>query len=165
MDPLSISSAAFGLVSLGMQIVNGVAKYIGALQDRRGELRSAHRHIQSLGRLIRAIETATHTHAAKHREATAVVRECLFDSENQLRNLAKQISELGDEDASQFSVTYPTSPAIGYVIKKMKVKRKMMAYPFHLTKVQNLEKRLEAAISVLQSALLILNMYLPFPKQ
>lgn len=158
MDPVSISSAAAGLLSLGMQVVGGISGYVGAIQQRRDELDAAHRHVQILRRLIVTIESVSHTQEANHREATAVVRGCLTEAESQLKDLGNFIADLDDKNASQSSLAGPSGSTITYIIKKMKLMKKTAGYPLHLDKVQNLERRLEAAIGALQSALLILNM-------
>jgi len=142
-DPISITSTAAGLVSLGIQVYDGLSKYLGAIKARAEELSSARRQADTLRSLLTAIEAALPSFRTEHAAETSPAQACLQACQTELGNLRAALSELEDKTSQQLA---------GMRGKIAEGKRKL-TYPFHRERLERLEQRIHSVNSSLQLAI------------
>ncbi|KAK8021800.1 hypothetical protein PG990_006938 [Apiospora arundinis] len=145
-DPLSIAASAAGLVSLGLTVTGGVAKYADALKCRTEDLASVRQRNQSLRTTIRFIDGAKSqlqsqlSHQQSPTSLTAVddsIKACKAELAK-LESLMVELS--GCSSTSSWR-------------SKLKNTGKRLTYAFDRSKVDQLATRLDHTIQVLQLAL------------
>jgi hypothetical protein len=144
-DPLSVAGLAAGVVSLGIQVSQGITAYIDALQCRDDDIASVKKRNDSLRKMLRVIETPRSHLEGDHQVATTAIRECLDSCNTELIALDNFVIHLTTCDES----------TTGF-IDKVKNKSKRLLYPFSRSKLEQLETRLRDANMALQLALQIL---------
>ncbi|KAJ9149793.1 hypothetical protein NKR23_g4090 [Pleurostoma richardsiae] len=156
MDPISITGTAAGLVSLGLQVVDGMTTYLNAVKGRKGDLDAATQQVQNLQNLIKVIERNVQTLKVEHQEPTAAVEGCMRDCTKQLGSFRDLIVKLADVSPPPAASSAP--PARLTITEAIKEMKKKAVYPFQRSKIEMLEKRLCNVVSALDSALAILNL-------
>ncbi|KAK6841051.1 hypothetical protein PG987_001911 [Apiospora arundinis] len=137
-DPLSVAASAAGLVSLGLTVTGGVAKYTDALKCRTEDLASVRQRNQSLRRTIRFIEVAKSqlqlqlSHQQSAASLTAV-----------------------DESIKACKIELVKLEALMHNLLAIETQehRKKLTYAFDRSKVDQLALRLDHTIHALQLAL------------
>lgn len=141
-DPLSVAGLAAGVVSLGIQVSQGITTYIDALNCRDQDIVSVRQRNDSLRRTLSVVETSHSQLEDDHQVATAAIRECLASCNMELNLLENLVADLTTCDRF-------TAGLIG----KAKNKGKKLLYPFSRPKLEQLEARLRNANMALQMAL------------
>lgn len=144
-DPLSIAASVAGLVSLGVQVVSGVTKYLDAVHERKDDLASAKTlvgHMQDLLQIVDKVAARvepTHATTSTFLKATTSVQPELKALEELVRSLhtTKHVSSNHE------------------VLGKVYVQTKKLSYPFHRPTLERLQARLDRVNSMLQAALQI----------
>ena len=144
-DPLSITASVAGLISLGIQVVGGITRYLDAVHDRKDDLTSAKTLVGRMQDLLQLVDKVaakvepTHTTTSAFLKATASVQPEL-----------KALEEL----VQRLDTTKHPSPS-HEVLGKVYVQAKKLSYPFHRPTVERLQFRLDRVNSMLQAALQI----------
>ncbi|KAK3297421.1 uncharacterized protein B0H64DRAFT_392114 [Chaetomium fimeti] len=147
-DPLSVAGLAMGVVSLGIQVSQGITTYIDALNCRDQDLLSVRERNNSLRQTLQVVERSRSQLEDDHQVATAAIRECLDSCNKELGVLEDLVIYLTACDQSN------TASLIG----KVRNKSKKLLYPFSRPKLEQLETRLRNANAALQLALQILGL-------
>lgn len=133
---------AVGVVSLGIQITNGITKYVDALNCRDKDIASVRRQNDAFQALLNNIEASLSRFQISPEVATDAVRECLESCKKELGDLESTVADLNACDQ-------PEASRRG----KLKSQGKKLLYPFSRPKVEQLEARLGNANATLQLAL------------
>ncbi|KAH6641013.1 hypothetical protein F5144DRAFT_562295 [Chaetomium tenue] len=141
-DPLSVAGLAAGVVSLGIQVSQGITTYIDALNCRDQDIISVRQRNDSLRKTLRVVETSRSQLEGDHQVATAAIRECLASCNTELNLLENLVVDLTTCD--RFTAGF---------IENAKNKGKRLLYPFSRSKLEQLETRLRNANTALQLAL------------
>lgn len=98
-DPLSIPAGVVGMLSLAIQVCQGLYKYCSAVKDRTRDIENALAQIHGLETTFRALAGILHRIESNPRRsltAVATVNQCISDCEQgvqQLHDLLKSISD------------------------------------------------------------------------
>ncbi len=147
-DPVSILGTASGVVSLGIQVWAGLNTYLEAVKDRRRDLDSAYRELQSLRAALDVIQAAIPRLQTRYPTPTSTVTKCLGSCQTELQALQEVLVGLQD------SATPPSD-----LKGKIKEGKKKLSYPFHRPSVERVQTRLARANAAFQTALQVLNLY------
>lgn len=147
-DPISLAGLTAGLVSLGLQISEGVVKYIDALKCREEEITLAKQQADSLTNLIHTIETAAQQFQSAHPVVSTAVQSCIVSCKAELAALEALVLELAG----------PAQSASGGLRTTLKSHGKKLAYVFERSNLEKLEQRLERANGKLMLVLQTLGM-------
>ncbi|KAK7990075.1 hypothetical protein PG989_010390 [Apiospora arundinis] len=145
-DPLSIAASAAGLVSLGLTVTGGVAKYADALKCRTEDLASVRQRNQSLRTTIRFIDgvkSQLQSQLSHQQSPTSLT--AVDDSIKACKAELVKLESLMVELSGCSSTTSWRS--------KLKNTGKKLTYAFDRSKVDQLATRLDHTIQVLQLAL------------
>lgn len=139
-DPISIAGTAAGLVSLGIQVYQGLVFYIDSVKGRKEDLLTVASETQNLRNIVASIQNMKPSfQAPEHQHITSsVVTPALDACDRELRALGDFLAEL-------------TAPPTGSLAKIQDQTRKI-TYPFKRGILDRLEKRLQSANGVLQTA-------------
>lgn len=151
-DPLSVAGLAFGVVSLGLQISQGITTYIDALNCREQDILAVRNRNDTLQKILQAVETFRSQLERDHHVATDTIRGCLDSCSTELRSLEILVTHLAacDQSTAVWS-------------DKLRAKGKKLLYPFSRLKLAELERRLHSTNTTLQLALQVLGLYVhPF---
>jgi hypothetical protein len=146
-DPLSVAGLAAGVVSLGIQVSQGITTYIDGLNCRSRDIALARQQNDCLQKTLQVVETLRSQLERDHRDATALIRQCLDSCQEELKALDSLLVDLTACD--QFAVDWAS---------EIKNKGKRLLYPFSRPKLVQLETRLRNANGALQLALQILGL-------
>lgn len=141
-EPVGITGTAAGLVSLGLQLYDGINKYLGAVKGRQKDLDSARRLAETMQKCLRAINEAKESTTDASVTVSDAVSDCVFSCENELKALEALVTRLQGS----------TTPA-ETLSAKAKEKARKYTFPFHRDSILELEGRLHSTNQVLQTAL------------
>lgn len=144
-DPLSIAASVAGLVSLGVQVVSGITKYLDAVHERKDDLTSAKTLVASMQDLLQTVDKV----AAKV-EPTHATTLTFLKATTSVQPELKALEEL----VRSFHTTRHVSPN-HEVLGKVYVQAKKLSYPFHRPTMERLQARLDRVNSMLQAAIQI----------
>lgn len=147
-DGLSLAASVAGLVSLGLQVTQGIVSYVDALESRQQELRSVQQQNDALSSALAVIESASAQLQGQHQHAAAAVSQNLLACTEHLEAVKKLLAELAHCDTSTWW-------------KRVKNQKKKLSYAFDRPKLQGLAQRLEDANCALQLALAGLGLSVP----
>jgi DNA anti-recombination protein RmuC len=149
-DPLSVAGLAAGVVSLGIQVCGGITKYLDALDCREQDILSAKQQNECLRKALQVVEASLARLQRDHSAAAAAVQDCLDSSKQELSALNDFVTQLAGSGQ-------PSTGRRG----RIKAEGRKLLYPFHRSKLEQLESRLRNANATLQVALQALGLYLP----
>ncbi|KAJ9141639.1 hypothetical protein NKR23_g7786 [Pleurostoma richardsiae] len=155
MDPLSVTTAVTGFVSLGIQVVGGLVTYLDAIKDREDDLRAANDRVQQLHRQIKTVNTVTEQIGVQHLGASDDVKHCIVSCEKQLKELEDFLVEIGGGQQVTQTTPVPRSSRLKDAIEQIKKKG---SYPFRRSKIKMLRTRLDNTVDALQTALITLDL-------
>lgn len=141
-----MADLAVGAVSLGIQLSRELAWYLGAVKDRKQEVRSALAETKQLGNVLSALnELLPHIP-----EVASDLAEPLTQAENALGGLKRLLLDL----------EVPLAVAVGDLTIKEKAKEKWRTavYPFKKDELGRVRRVVMDINSILQTALSIANM-------
>lgn len=147
-DPLSIAGTAAGLVSLGIQVCQGLVFYIDGVKGRQADLRAISSETKNMQLAIDAINNLIPVLAPGHLQITSTtVSPALQTCEEELTALRDLLLQLSN------SSTPPAGP-----LATIHEQAKKLKYPFKRQNLENLERKLHSANGVLQTATAALQM-------
>lgn len=144
-DPLSIAASVAGLVSLGVQVVSRITKYLDAVHERKDDLASAKTLVKRMQDLLQLVDKV----AAKV-EPTHATTSTFLKAATSVQPELKALEEL----VRSLHATRHVSPN-HEVLGKVYVQAKKLSYPFHRPTMERLQARLDRVNSLLQAAIQI----------
>ena len=147
-DPISLVGLTAGLVSLGLQLSEGLVKYMDALKCREEEITLAKQQVSSLTSLIHTIETAAQQFQSAHPVVSTTVQSSIASCRAELAALEALVLELAG----------PAQSASGGLRTALKSHGKKLAYVFDRSNLEKLEQKLERTNGQLMLALQTLGM-------
>jgi hypothetical protein len=143
-EGIGVAASVAGLISLGLQITNGIVKYIDGLDARDEELEHIRRQNNTLSTTLSAIQAssihlqASHTnHRSQQQGFIAPLEQGLQACENDLVAADALRIELSDSSASDWKARLDNS-------------KKKWTYAFRRSRIQQLAERLRQANQTLQ---------------
>lgn len=144
-DPLSVAGSAVGIVSLGIQVTQGLCDYYTAFKNQYSDV--AHT-IQKLERLLELQESLRHQ--AEARKFQADEQDLLRNIESCVEQCTECIKELEDE-ANKFKQN-----ATDGVRSAVRGAARRVAYPFRQSTLQKLDEDIDEVVHHLSLALQLL---------
>lgn len=149
-DPLSLAASAAGLISLGIQVTQGINTYLGALKGRQEDLDAVHRKNDALRHIVESVKSTVFSPQPLNR-SHAVVADCIATCEGELAGLETLVAQLaGCKNAKTWKA-------------RLQNQSKKLSYPFQQSKVEQLSRRLDQANGTLQTSLQGLGLYVGIP--
>ncbi|KAK4153833.1 hypothetical protein C8A00DRAFT_33444 [Chaetomidium leptoderma] len=142
-DPLSVAGSAVGVVSLGIQVCQGLVFYLRSIRGRQQELANDLREVRNLISVFHSLNDVLPRLAQQpcaDRDAV-VIRQCLLDCEEQLVSLQLLVVKLQG----------PTNP--GDIKGKMKEAGRAVLYPFREGELASIRRCLQRLLNNLSLAL------------
>ncbi|OTA58359.1 hypothetical protein K449DRAFT_467338 [Hypoxylon sp. EC38] len=140
-DPVSVASTAVGIASLGIQVCQGLVSYLRSIKGRRQEVADGLREVQTLLSIFDSLNRIL-PHIDQGRSIDShVIRRCLKDSEEGLRQLQQLLVELN-------GTAHPS-----HLRDKMKDTGRALIYPFHEKKLTSLRQTLRGLLDNLDLAI------------
>ncbi|EAU37833.1 conserved hypothetical protein [Aspergillus terreus NIH2624] len=128
-DPLSIASGTAGLLSLGIQVTQGLVKFYATYKDRDTDLEKITRNLDSLLSIFRLLDIAVN-----ERRSQADTQDLLREVEKAVRDCEETITELQSE-CEKFHKDSTAS-----LKDRVRVAGRRAAYPFRKSTLQKLEE-------------------------
>lgn len=142
-DPLSITASVAGLVSLGIQVVGGVTKYLEAVRERETDVASVKTQIVRTQDLLTLVVKVVAKVEPNHGTTAAFLKDCA-SVQPDLQALEDLVRRLDTTQLPQ-----PSHEVLG----KVYVQAKKLTYPFHRPTMDRLQSQLARVNSMLQAAL------------
>ncbi len=117
-DPLSVAGSAVGIVSLGIQVCQGLVSYLRSVQGRRHEIATCLKDVQGLVSVFSSLNDVLPSLAKQRLADHAVIGQCLLDCKDDLADLQQLVLKLKG------------SPHPGNVKGRMKEAGRAVLYPF-----------------------------------
>lgn len=149
-DPLSVAASAAGLLSLGIQVTQGISTYLDALKCRQEDLDVVSRKNDALRHIIGSVNSIVPSQQPLNRPHAAV-RDCIAICKDELEGLETLVAQLSGCKNTQ---TWKT---------RLQNQSRKLSYPFTRSRVQELSQQLDQANGTLQVALEGLGMYVSVP--
>ncbi|KAF4432125.1 hypothetical protein F53441_13844 [Fusarium austroafricanum] len=139
-DPLSIPGGVVGIISLGIQVCQGLVWYLQSFKGRDEEIQESLKEVQTLVSTFYSLKDVL-TKIDKTSCETTAIRRCLQDSEEKLREVHKFSLKLrGPQDAAKSTR------------EKIDNARRAMVYPFREEKLKTLRLSLQDLLQNLSLA-------------
>ncbi|KAL4769179.1 hypothetical protein BDW60DRAFT_210265 [Aspergillus nidulans var. acristatus] len=145
-DPLSIASGTAGLLSLGIQVTQGLVNFYTTYKDKDVDLAKITQNLESLQSIFRALYIAVN-----ERRSQAGTQDLLQEVDKAVRDCEEIITELQSECEK-----FRRDSAASFT-DRVKVAGRRAAYPFRKSTIQKLEEdisdirdNLSLALDVLQ---------------
>lgn len=139
---VGLAASAAGLLSLGLQVYDGIASYINDFNDRGSDISAVSARAGSLQTSIAELQQILPRIAAKHSIGGTAAVPALRAADAELHSLQLFLDELRGP-ASQ-------TASIRTTIREQK---KKLAYPFRRPTLEKLERRLDSANSALRTGI------------
>lgn len=146
-DPFSAASGAVGIISLGIQVCQGLITYCSNFKAFDEDIANIRRKSEGLQDLLLALEGPLRRAEAGDGNVSAQVRGRVLDCEGGLRSLA---------DAMQ---KYGSFPAPTNLEDKLRLLGKKTVYPFKKSTLRELTTTLESLQANIQLAVTCLTLY------
>ncbi|KFA45656.1 hypothetical protein S40293_08919 [Stachybotrys chartarum IBT 40293] len=142
-----MAELALGAISLGIQVCQGIAVYIGALNSRDEDLSAIRSQTQALEGIFRSIETHLQRHGSLTAAQTSLddIARCLRSCQTEL----KVLDDLGNELLGR-----PLSSSSASSFRdKLKEETRRLKYPFRKPEAERLLEQLRRVTDTLQLAI------------
>ncbi|WJG34384.1 uncharacterized protein FOBCDRAFT_194209 [Fusarium oxysporum Fo47] len=149
-EAFGIAGSAFGTVSLGLQLFTEISKYLDSVEGRDEDLERAKNYARDFQSSLISLRTWASNTGFSDTDLERAINQGQANCAGAINDLSKMVAELKGQDLKPNS---RTSKARTLYVK--------LKYPFKKQNLENLEKQLFNAISVLQFALNILHMLSP----
>lgn len=147
-DPLSVAGSAVGIISLGIQVCQGLIQYAGAIRGRQQDVNDGMGEVRSLLAVFKSLEqTITRIETDSPENAKSLL-EHLLQAEVKLRSLGDALTEVG----------IPVN--ISSTIKgKMKETYRAAIYPMKRSKLEAARQNVQSILGILTAALQTVDLY------
>ncbi|KAG4264892.1 hypothetical protein FPRO03_00176 [Fusarium proliferatum] len=144
-EAFGIAGSAFGTVSLGLQLFTEISKYLNSVEGRDEDLERAKNYARDFESSLMSLRTWASNTGISDVDLERAISESQANCAAAINDLSKTVADLKGQDPIPNS---RSSKARTLIVK--------LKYPFKKQNLENLEKQLFNAISVLQFALTIL---------
>lgn len=142
-DPLSITASVAGLVSLGIQVVGGITKYLEAVREGKNDVASVKAQVARTQDLLTLVVKVAAKAEPNHSTTAAF-----------LKDFASVQPELQALEELARKLDTPQPPQQSHeVLGKVYVRAKRLTYPFHRPTMDRLQSQLARVNSMLQAAI------------
>jgi hypothetical protein len=131
-DPLSIAGTAVGITSLGIQVCQGLIKYLRAVRGRKEEMRDGVREVEQVVSLLYSLNNTLSN--VSLRNGTYSLRTCIQNCYTKLEELQKLLDELCKTQSSNKAM------------KKAAEVRRAVSYPFQQEKLSAIRESLRSVL-------------------
>ncbi|PCD46477.1 hypothetical protein AU210_001883 [Fusarium oxysporum f. sp. radicis-cucumerinum] len=145
-EAFGIAGSAFGTISLGLQLFTEISKYLDSVEGRDEDLERAKNYARDFQSSLISLRTWASNTGFSDTDLERAINQGQANCAGAINDLSKMVAELKGQDLKPNS---RTSKARTLYVK--------LKYPFKKQNLENLEKQLFNAISVLQFALNILH--------
>lgn len=142
-DPLSITASVAGLVSLGIQVVGGITKYLEAVRERKTDVASVKTQVVRTQDLLTLVVKVAAKAEPNHSTTAAFLKDSA-SVQPELQALDELVRKLDTTQLPQ-----PSHEVLG----KVYVQAKKLTYPFHRPTMDRLQSQLARVNLMLQAAL------------
>jgi hypothetical protein len=140
-DPLSVAGSAVGIISLGIQVCQGLVSYLRSIQGRHQEIASHLKEVRGLSSVFHLLNDAVPRLARQRHGDAAVIGQCLIDCKEQLVDLQQLVLKLRG----------PPNPSD--VKGKMKQAGRAVIYPFREGELASIRRGLQSLNTNLKLAI------------
>lgn len=141
---MGLAASVAGLLSLGLQVTEGIFKYADAFESRNEELAFVRQQNEALRTTLQAVEEYVVAHRPSS-ELAATVSGSMQLFKKELDRIESFYAELVDSGGKSWTL-------------RLDIRRKRFTYPFNRSKIQQLGQKLEKARGTLQLTLNALDM-------
>lgn len=146
-DPLSIAGSAVGIISLGIQVCQGLISYLQSFKAQDQDIQESLSDVQTMVSILYSLKGIL-PKVDKRSSETPAIRRCLAESEEKLREI------------QQFSVKLRGTESPEHdVLGKMDNARRSLLYPFREGKLKSLCQALKGLLQHLSLGLNITSLY------
>lgn len=145
-EGLGLAASIAGLLSLGLQVADGISKYVDALDRREDDLVHVKSQNQALIMTLSALEVV----------ASSLPNQRMAFTSRVVQDIQGCRQGLGDVERLRIDLTYGD---LKDWKTRMENKKKKFTYKFHESKMQQLAERLQQSNHVLQLTLSGLELY------
>jgi hypothetical protein len=149
-DPASLAGLAFGAVSLGIHLCDGIVSYVGAVQGRKAELAAMSERATLIQNTMKSIEIAVPRLRGVHEQSYTALHASISALNEELVQLRTVLEDLGVDVAG------PTN-----LKGKWKMQAKKLGFPFRQDNLDRLNARMDSLDGILNTAIGILELYAP----
>ncbi|CEI70731.1 unnamed protein product [Fusarium venenatum] len=132
-DPLSVAGTAVGIMSLGIQVCNGLVKYLRAVRGRKEEIRDGVREVEQVVSLLYSLNNTLPN--VDLRNGTNSLRTCVHNCYTKLEELQRLLDEL--------CKTQPSNKAT----KRAADAIRSVSYPFQQEKLSMIRDSLRSVLN------------------
>ncbi|KAF5670215.1 hypothetical protein FHETE_4587 [Fusarium heterosporum] len=141
-DPLSLAGSAVGIISLGIQVCNGLLVYADAIRGRSQDLSDHLDQVQPLLALFKSLELTATRLETLNPENAKILRDNMSQTEGKLKSLQVLLDDVG------------ISPSATTDIKgKMKETFRVVVYPIKKSKLKGARQTVQALLSSLTATI------------
>ncbi|KAI0971850.1 hypothetical protein F4678DRAFT_78532 [Xylaria arbuscula] len=141
-DPLSIAGLVTGVISLGLQVADGLTDYLDAVKGRSEDLRSAKQGATEMRDLLSTIRDLSPQVESSWPASATTVKRHVHSCQIELGALDALLSELSQPSLSNSRLRSMLDDT-----------KKKLSYPFERSQISRLEERLTKVNNNLQTAL------------
>ncbi|KAF7534676.1 hypothetical protein G7054_g6002 [Neopestalotiopsis clavispora] len=145
-EAFGLAASAAGIVSLGLQVYEGLASYVEGVKEWKPELAAISKQANNLQAIIKTLQVAIPRIDAILTTNESPLLSTLKTVEEELWALKLFLGSLQD-----------VSGQSSKIVSVLKEQKKKLVYPFHRPTLEKLQKRLESANSALQISLQVVN--------
>lgn len=144
MEAVGAAASVAGLVSLGIQVAQGISSYIDAIRTRKEELAAISKSVRHMHSSIDVLKNGIpSTPASMYQAASSVVNTAIQACEEELEALSALLQSLLDNPSGQ----------LHGLESSVRQQKKTLSYPFHRPNLERLQRRLDSANGVLHIAI------------
>ncbi|KAK9423584.1 hypothetical protein SUNI508_04065 [Seiridium unicorne] len=146
-EAFGLIASAAGIMSLGLQVYEGVASYIEGVKDRKSDLSAISRQANILQDIVNALQLAAPQIDAILKINGSPLLSSLKTVEGELWALKLFLGSLQDVSSEPPNIA-----------SRLKEQKRKLTYPFHRPTLEQLQRRLESANHALQTSLQVVNL-------
>ncbi|KAM0343483.1 hypothetical protein ACHAPU_008514 [Fusarium lateritium] len=141
-DPLSLAGSAVGIISLSIQVCNGLIVYADAIRGRSQDLSDHLDQVQPLLALFKSLELTTTRLETLNPEHAKILHDNMSQTERKLKSLRELLNDVG------------ISPSATTDIKgKMKETFRVAIYPVKKSKLEGARQTVQALLGSLTATI------------
>lgn len=141
-DPLSVAGSAVGIISLGIQVCQGLIQYADAIRGQQRDVDDGMDEVRSLLAVFKSLEQTIARIETDSPENAKSLLEHLQQAEAKLRSLEEVLTEVG--------IPVNTSSSIK---GKMKETYRAAIYPMKKSKLEGARQSVQSLLGILTTAL------------
>lgn len=146
-DPLSVAGSAVGIISLGIQVCQGLISYLQSLQGREQDIKDSLNDVQTVISILYSLKSIL-PKVDKSSSETPAIRRCLAESEEKIRELQQFSLEIRGTQSPEHDI-----------LARIDHAGRALLYPFREGKLKSLCQALKSLLQNLSLSLNITSLY------